>query len=853
MTPSMQGSFLVDKFKPVKVKGVNVVFAGIPGRNTNVYPEDTLIEAVDYYKQLIQIDPTYKYAFAKHPKDVQEEWIGLIAGVIDEVYYNRETKTLQADFTLLPTIWGHFISWLIENNHHVGISLRGKADGRETSMEVGNKNMMVTMRSNLRLEGIDFVLYPSYIVTNVSKKNVKEQTSGTLIEELASTFFIDTEFDVNTKHHTTSAVFESYLADTSNTYGLSTEEIITLFSTNVQESTRRDVNMTPSEMELKEAQLKVERLAIDHDKLEQRKKALASEVDKTAEEMEARKQLLADLDSKISDKQQIVAGLNNMQDMLTQKQEALQKIEEQIEASNATLKQLNDDAKTVREQSDSEIFVRAAGKTFSSNKPPKIRVVPIEQRVTNVAWDTSRRNGVKQLVALSQDQAIADTVFAASSPLDSWESMMHPVYQPFASEHEDYDIDLVLNRKALQSSIDEVLGRSGLSLSGQQKVGAINFLGSKYAELEKAGIVETPPALSAAAKGLAAITKLKFDEDDDYVGTVLESAMLNGLVSVDPPADRVNESTGEPEPSFLNVQRTVAYDNLSSAIMNTLMGINKGRVQEQAAPVADEALQTFINTLTTGPDGAPTEFATTYGIETPEDFQTKFIAKLTEAVANSDLPSALGMIKTAVSSYAGAMAALDGGATGVSNHVNTAFDIIIQSTQGEAPAEPVDPAIPPMGGTEPVMEQTTLEDEMLLKDLKEIIETQFEGVKVENEADIKDVISKLISDYSSTYGELTSMKVTKLKSEKTAELIAAGVTESVIATELETVETEEEVLACADRLLTIISAQEAQKVQESSGDKAIDPVEGKSMLTKQTEEPAKPAPLSAFERAMQQI
>jgi hypothetical protein len=115
----MQGSFLVDKFKPVKVKGVNVVFAGIPGRNTNVYPEDTLIEAVDYYKQLIQIDPTYKYAFAKHPKDVQEEWIGLIAGVIDEVYYNRETKTLQADFTLLPTIWGHFISWRNIHAHTV--------------------------------------------------------------------------------------------------------------------------------------------------------------------------------------------------------------------------------------------------------------------------------------------------------------------------------------------------------------------------------------------------------------------------------------------------------------------------------------------------------------------------------------------------------------------------------------------------------------------------------------------------------------------------------------------------------------------------------------------------------------
>ena len=257
MTPStMQGSFLVDKFKPVQVKGVNVVFADIPGRNSNVYPEQELISAVDYYKQLVKVDPTYKYAFAKHPKDVQEEWIGLIAGVVDDVYYDTKTKTLQADFTLLPTIWGHFIAWLIENGHYVGISLRGKADGRDTAMVVNNKNMMITMRSNLRLEGIDFVLYPSYIVTNVSKKNVTEQTSDNLAEELASTFFIGTEFDVNTKHYT-SEVFESYLKDASDTYGVPVKEIVSLFSTNVQESARWNDNMSPSEMELKEAQLKI--------------------------------------------------------------------------------------------------------------------------------------------------------------------------------------------------------------------------------------------------------------------------------------------------------------------------------------------------------------------------------------------------------------------------------------------------------------------------------------------------------------------------------------------------------------------------------------------------------------------
>lgn len=881
MTPTsalQQGSFLVDKFKPTSMKGVDVVFADIPGRNTNVYPEKELITAVEYYKKLIQLDPTYKYAFAKHPKDVEEEWIGLIAGVIDDIYYNSNKKTLQADFTLLPTIWGNFIAWLIDNGHHVGISLRGKADGTSSVTEMNGKSVAVTMRSNLKLEGIDFVLHPSYIITNVSKKNVAEQAGADAQAQLNDIFFnnaANVTFSENKKHKQIAAdVFESYIKDTSQKYDIAAEEIIKLFSTNVQESTRRDDNMAGQDtIDVREAQLKVERLSIEQDKMEQRKVVLTSEIEASVSEIEAKKQLLSDLDKKITDKQTVVAGLNSLQETLTEKQLQLEAIEEKLATSAVDLKKMQDEYATVKEQADSETFVRMAGKSFSSSKPPKIRIVTPDQRVTNTSWDVIRKNNIKQLVALTQDQNIANQVFCYPGQVNNWESLELPVYQPLASESEDFDIDLVLNRKAMQQAVDMLLGRTGLSFTKEQKTKAITFLKDKYMQLESAGISETPEALTSAAQNMDVILKLKLDEDDDYIESMLESALMNGVVAVEAPADKISESTGETEPTFIDVKREVAYDNFASAIMNTLLGVHKGKITEQVDPnqiptseaAPEQTTQTFINTLLTSADGAPTEFATTLGIETAEDFTNKFITPLSEAFNTGDSAAVFALIKPAVIHYTNTMCANDGNAANVGAHIAKAFDTIAQlmpqttEQENEIPEEipPQEPAVPPVGGEqEPVMEQTNMEDDMLFDELKQSLEGNFEGVVIENAEDVKSIIAKLVTDYTTAYTELNDMKTAQTKTTKTAELVQAGVSESVISQEFEAAQTPEEVIASANRMLAIIATQRAEEgtsVQESSSATAADPVEiGKSVMNRGTDEaPAtQSAPRSAFDRAM---
>ena len=173
----MQGlqytGFIIQGAKETKLKKIPVLILDKPGVNKKVYPEDVVRDAIQRYKQLCEKDPTRRYIFAKHPKDEDEEWLGLIAGVCNDLYI--ENKVLYADVTLLPTTWGYAINWLLQHNYTIGTSIRGRIKARDDYFDVNGKKILVKVATFMEFEGFDFVVFPSYIVTQATSEHIKEQ------------------------------------------------------------------------------------------------------------------------------------------------------------------------------------------------------------------------------------------------------------------------------------------------------------------------------------------------------------------------------------------------------------------------------------------------------------------------------------------------------------------------------------------------------------------------------------------------------------------------------------------------------------------------------------------------------
>jgi len=810
---------MVDKFKPVKIKNVDVVYADKPGRNRNVYSATVLKEAISYYKKLIKLDPTYRYSFAKHPKDNDEEWIGLIAAAIDDIYFNDAEGTVQADFTLLPTIWGQFISWLIENDYHVGISLRGKAESQSASMEIGGSIVPIKQRFNLRLEGVDFVVYPSYIVTHASKENISEKTDGVCDSHAGSILPQLCSPNMSASH---SQVLEHFIQDTSNEYGLPVDDIRNLLTTN-----KKSVEETPDmdELQIREAQVLVDRLTIDKDKLTAEIAAIKNELDQHSTVAESKRAAIAELDTKIAEKQKVVTALNQLEERLKDKDEELQALESKITNTSSDLEKLSVDYKDLTTRAEKQTVVRLAGRTFSSDTVPSIRVLEVAEKTTGADWSHVQTDKISQIVALTKDEELAKKVFAVVENTDSWKGLKLPVYQAFKSEAEGYDIDLVLNSDALESSIQYLSSRKGIALDAQQKTSAFNFLHSKYSELETTGMHEVPASLKEVHKRAQVLEKISFDTPDTFAESVIESAILHGIVIIGD--DKVTESANDGK---IVVNRAIAYDNLSAAVMNTLLGINRGKVIEavMSPEESTDMLNTFVNTLVTSPDGSPTDFSEAFGIETVEEFTTKYVGPLNELLANNDMKSALGMIQMAVAMYTQAMVDASDNMN-VSEHINTAFQAITSAISPASDEELVsqeDPTIvDPTLNANPVQENTTTQieegaDEMLFTDLKAILEKRFEGVTVADPAELTTVVEKLITDYEQTFAELRTIELSVAKKDKVAELSAAGVTEEVIESELSAATDIATLTTIAEKLLSTAVA-----VTESTIDTTIDPLD----------------------------
>ena len=138
---------------------------------------------------------------------------------------------------------------------------------------------------------------------------------------------------------------------------------------------------------------------------------------------------------------------------------------------------------------------------------------------------------------------------------------------------------------------------------------------------------------------------------------------------------------------------------------------------------------------------------------------------------------------------------------------------------------------------------------MLMEKLKAYLEENFEGVAINGEEDVLNVVEKLVTDYNEVFTQLQAMKFETVKEQKMKELEEAGIDKEVIEAELEGIEEISDLEEIADRLIRV-----ATKVAESrKGAHGVDPLELKRKGSAFKKSSQKAEPTNAFDKLMKSI
>ena len=838
--------FLIESVSPRKLTGVPVVYADKLGRNANIYPEDDLIAAVDFYKKLINLDPTHRYMLAKHPEDENEEWVGLIAGVIDDLYYDKKEKALKADFTLLPTIWGHFIMWLLDNGYKVGLSIRGQAKGTPTYVEVGGKQVRAYIRRNLKLEGIDLVIYPS-LTTLASGEHMSDRVIESYVRKASQDLGIDPKIleaalqpnnDRRDDMINKEMVFKRQPPSAPDAAGVSDEQ--TQSTDNGGGVVFADLTGLQGVIERLNAQR--EQLLNELAELDSKLREVQGQIDKEAE-----------LHSKLSAKR------TALQDELKALEEQLEAKKKEYEELVALIEDTTKELEKVEEQVKRKVVVRFAGRTFSEDKPPKIRVIPVDEKVDNSPWGRVYKRDLRKLVWLTKDEKLAKEVFGIVRSMDHYEDLLYPVYKPYKSKDKNYDIDLVLNLQGLKTALAFFFGRPGMALSRDERKQLLKFLLKKYKQLDEAGIHPVPDSLLKAAKRLRVAEM--FASDDEVAEAILAATVLRGLIEVD-----VEDEDSIKEQS-VSVSGDTVFDAVAAAVLKALTEDGEINLEGLLKVTEQAADGSFIKKLLQKPDGSPTSFAQKYQIENEDAFKTSFVPSLMAMIEEGKVDDFITAIKDMVVGYGEATLAEDQ-AKALMQFMDFVFAGIVDLfPKEEAPEANTEPAQQQEEGTTPASEgasQTpegqdveekrkckrkkktmagpdesaqdqqdnsmTEVDEMIFEQLKEKLEGQFDGLKIESPEELIETVNKLITDYTELYAQVQAMEIEKVKEQKIQELVSAGVDEEVAREELSEVVDPDEIEQIAATLMKL-----ASKVQEQRKGTFIPTGKGVSVVKKNSD------------------
>ena len=811
--------FIINGIEPKELKKVPILILDKPGLNKKLYPEDVIRSAIKSYLELCKKDPTRRYIFAKHPKDEDEEWLGLIAGVCNDLYI--ENKTLYADITLLPTTWGYTIYWLLKHGYTIGTSIRGRIRSEEEYYKTpSGKNIIVKKVTFMEFEGFDFVVFPSYIITQAKLEHIKEQRylptniddDVNVLCDMYGVCYCDNEFEKAKEQ----AI-------------ISFEDIKRNIKQNITIPKNTQTNIRRSNMMDKELQTEIERLKLEKARHELELEKVQEQLKKAQSELEMLKGEVDRYLEQAKEQREKAKAEELYLEHLLQKKAELEKVQEQIkelEAKKAELEKVVSELETKKLEKTLEardgLVVRCCGKKFDENNPPKIRVVGVDEEVSNREWGKIDHSVTKKLVYLNGDENIAKEVFGIVDMNQGWNGLKYPVYEHRKSTSDNYDVDLILNLNGLKTALVFLMGRPGMALSRKEKKQIVEFLLKKYQMLKDAGLIdEIPESLTNLAKTLKVMEQVRFSVDSDIASALIETALEKGLVEVEMETEDVKESVE------VDVDSELLLKNFAIAISKTLEGESIEYALEQSGRgnaiqivSYDDGIEKLWNLL------SDTDIAKQLELNSKDDFEN-YIKQIVTDLQNGEIVSALKAIAILQDSLRGTGAvhaiipllifAID--AIGNSTNTNDTTTNTESPSSNENTTPSTNDLTTNNQSPETTQEKQTMEDNMkpeVFDAIKKILETNFDGVKISSEEELVPVIEKLTEDYISTYESEENLKFELAKKEALIKALESGVSLEVAREQIEKASSGEEL----EQILALLKEQtkpSTESVKEKAG------------------------------------
>ena len=170
--PKISNNSVDTNKKPLKLRNLEIMYANTPSRNGTYFTSEVINNAVTYWENLVNVDPTNKYVYINHPKDKNTD-LKDVAGVMENVRYDETNKIVYSDVSVINTPYGLLIRYLIENNYPIGLSVRGESSRPiRDYADIDGKMINVRRVDNFKLKGVDFVVSPAFLTTQVRDSHV---------------------------------------------------------------------------------------------------------------------------------------------------------------------------------------------------------------------------------------------------------------------------------------------------------------------------------------------------------------------------------------------------------------------------------------------------------------------------------------------------------------------------------------------------------------------------------------------------------------------------------------------------------------------------------------------------------
>jgi len=526
----------------VVFKDVVVAYADRPNANGRYIPKDVLKNAIEFWKRMRQIDPTHNYILINHPRDTYEEDIRNIAGWIIDMRFDEDKNALVADFKILPfTQWGALVLKLVENGYPIGLSIRGDGKTTEEYITFKGEKFKVNKVKDIILKGFDFVIYPSFMDTIITKQDkttkiLEKAISGEISNDELKKLIDECsgQCDISSVRIPKDEVYQKILEKSDNV--LDPSLIHDISKTHESEESHQGGDETMGEKDINVLELKKEKLELELlkkekelEKIHEKYQALETEYEKLKNEVakeKAKKDVISD----------------EIKELIAEKEKLLQDRElykKQVDELIAKINELQEQLERLYEQEKrNKVVVKFMGRVFDEQNRPKIRIVDESEKISTTRWGEIDKTVLRKLVWLSGDEKVMRECFALLDDgwREDWTKLKYPHHEVVKSDDPDYDFDLVLNVNGLRIAVLFMLGRPGMRLTPEQKRNMARHFLKHYQRLYELGKIDRIPFEQALKKIASARVMFKVDSDEldaQVLENILNELLFRGYINVE--------------------------------------------------------------------------------------------------------------------------------------------------------------------------------------------------------------------------------------------------------------------------------------------------------------------------------